>query len=172
MNFFKKDEKKKVNNDKRKPNNNDIKTAKDLGVDLGKNWNVYSKESRIHLYVKSMQEMVRFYNKILEFPVVKMWRLSDGEGTIINLGGNNLELYSKNRRHNYHVDFSGCVSFSIRVKNVYKLHEKFSRKNIKIEEIQKNDWGDSSFSLRDPEGNRITFFSPDVDLDKYYKIRI
>lgn len=170
MNFFKK-EVKKNRSSKRKPSNSDIKDAKELGIELGKNWNSYSKETRIHVYVKNMQEMVRFYNKILEFPVVKVWRLSDGDGTIINLGGNNLELYSKNRRHNYHSDFSGCVSFSIRVKNVHKLYEKFSKKNIKIEEIQKNSWGDSSFSLRDPEGNRITFFSPDINLDSYYKIR-
>lgn len=171
MFFDKKEDHKKTKTKARSPKKSDVDFAKENGIDLGNNWNSYSREARIHLYVKSMQEMVRFYNKILEFPVVKVWRLSDGDGTILNLGGNNLELYSKNRRHNYHSDFSGCVSFSVRVRNVHKLHEKFSKKNIKIEDIQKNDWGDSSFSLRDPEGNRITFFSPDVNLDKYYKIR-
>lgn len=170
MNFFKKEVKTKRN--KRQPTNSDIKYAKDLGVDLGKNWNSYSREARIHVYVKNMQEMVRFYNKILEFPVVKQWRYNDGDGTIINIGGNAIELFTKTKRNYYHNDYSGCVSFSVRVKDVYKIHEKFSRKNIIIEDIVKNAWGDSSFSLKDPEGNRICFFSIDIPDDKYYQVRI
>lgn len=173
MNFLNNEKKEKVKNkNKRKPSTSDVKVAKDSGIDLASSWAAYSRESRVHIYVKNMKEMIRFYNKILEFPVVKMWKYADGEGTIINLGGNALELFSKNRRNYYHADFSGCVSFSIRVHDVYKIHEKFSKKNIIIEEIKENHWGDSSFALKDPEGNRICFFTPQEDLDKYYKVRI
>ena len=82
-----------------------------------------------------------------------------------------MELFSKGKRNYYHKDFSGCASFSVRVRDVNKLHDKLSRKNIVIEDIVKNEWGDSSFSLRDPEGNRICFFTPDVSAEKYYKVK-
>ena len=163
-----KKEKKKVNTS---PTKSEVESAKEEGFDLGNNWNAYSKEARIHVYVKDMHSMVRFYNKILEFPVVRYWRYAEGDGTIINLGGNSLELFSKGKRNYYHKDFSGCASFSVRVRDVYKLHDKLSRKNIVIEDIVKNEWGDSSFSLRDPEGNRICFFTPDISAEKYYKVK-
>lgn len=153
------------------PSKKEIEAAKELGMDLGKSWHAYSKEARIHVYVKNMSEMIRFYSKILEFPVVRYWRYAEGDGTIINLGGNSLELFSKGRRNYYHKDFSGCASFSVRVKDVHKLHDKFCKKNIAIEDLVKNEWGDTSFSLRDPEGNRICFFSIDVSKEKYYKVK-
>lgn len=171
MDYFNKVEKIK-NKNKTSPNNSDIKKAEAAGIELGKNWNAYSRESRIHVYVKNMNDMIRFYNKILEFPVVKQWKYNDGDGTIINIGGNAIELFSRTKRNYYHKDYSGCVSFSIKVKDVKKLHDKFSRKNIHIEDIIKNPWGDSSFSLKDPEGNRICFFSTDISNEKYYKVRI
>jgi uncharacterized glyoxalase superfamily protein PhnB len=153
------------------PSKQSVDDASDEGFELGRSWNAYSKEARIHVYVKNMREMIRFYNKILEFPVVRYWRYAEGDGTIINLGGNSLELFSKGRRNYYHKDFSGCASFSVRVKDVHKLHDKFCKKNIVIEDLVKNEWGDTSFSLRDPEGNRICFFSIDVSKEKYYKVK-
>ena len=60
---------------------------------------------------------------------------------------------------------------SVRVRDVYKLYEKFSKKNISIGELVDNDWGDSSFEVLDPEGNRIAFFSPNISKEKYYKVK-
>jgi hypothetical protein len=34
-----------------------------------------------------------------------------------------------------------------------------------------NPWGDSSFHVVDPEGNRLAFFSPDIGKEKYYKVK-
>ena len=79
------------------PTSAEVKSAKDLGMDLGKRWNAYSNEVRLHIYVSDMEEMVRFYNQILEFPVVRYWRYSDGDGTQIDLGGNLIELFTKGR---------------------------------------------------------------------------
>ena len=169
--YFNQSQIKKSNKNKRSPTKSDIDAASKNGMDLGKNWRAYSKESRVHIYVKDIKEMTRFYNKILEYPVVKAWQYSDGSGVIINIGGNSIELFSKNRRNYYHNDFSGCVSFSVRVSDVFKLHDKLSKKNIIIEDIKDNSWGDSSFSVKDPEGNRICFFSPQENLDKYYRVR-
>ena len=88
--------------------------------------------------------MTRFYNKILEFPVVRYWKDASGDGSMINVGGNIIELFSKRgaERH-YNKQYFGNCSLSIRVKDVRKLHDKFSRKNIKIGNLEQMEWGDN-----------------------------
>ena len=153
------------------PSKKAIDVAKDLDMDLGKGWNAYSREVRIHIYVKDMKEMVRFYNKFLEFPVVHYWRGQGSEGTMIDIGGNIIELYNKNGTyHKYNKNFYGNISISLRVDSVHKLYDKFSKKNINIGELEDNSWGDASFELVDIEGNRIIFFSPTIDKEKYYSL--
>lgn len=161
-------EKKRINTS---PTKSDIETAKQSGIDLGKSWRAYSKEVRVHVYVSNMDEMVNFYNQILEFPVVRYWRYSDGDGTMIDIGGNLIELFSKGSRNYSNKSFYGNVSLSIKVKNVSKLHGSFRKKNIKISELVENEWGDASFSLIDPENNRLVFFSPTISNEKYYKVK-
>ena len=170
LNQYQSKEKTKKSN-KTAPSKKAIELAKDLGMDLGKSWNAYSREVRIHIYVKDMNEMVRFYNKILEFPVVHYWRGNGSEGTMLDIGGNIIELYNKNGTyHKYNKNFYGNVSMSLRVNSVHKLYDKFSKKNIKIGELEDNSWGDTSFELNDLEGNRIIFFSPTIDKNKYYSL--
>tara|TARA_B100000035_G_C20987786_1_gene548668 strand:+ start:894 stop:1424 length:531 start_codon:yes stop_codon:yes gene_type:complete len=171
--FFNQQEKKKQvpKNKDTSPTNSEIKIAEKEGIELGKSWNAYSKEVRVHIYVKNMQEMVRFYNKILEFPVVRYWRYVDGNGTQINLGGNLIELFSKHKHNYYDKSFNGNVSLSIKVKDVYKFYDKMSRKNIQLGELIENPWGDASFHVIDPEGNRLAFFSPTISKEKYYKVK-
>ena len=153
------------------PSKSEVSAAKELGIDLGKSWNAYSKEVRLHIYVSNMKEMVRFYNQILEFPVVRYWRYSDGDGTQVDVGGNVIELFTKGRRNYANKNFYGNVSVSIKVKDVHKLYEKFRKKNIELGEMVDNPWGDTSFPLIDPEGNRLVFFSPNVSKEKYYKVK-
>lgn len=165
---------KKVKSSRKKstaPVQSEIDAAKDLGIDLGKSWNAYSREVRVHIYVKNMEEMVRFYNQILEFPVVRYWRYSDGNGTQINLGGNLIELFSKHRHNYYDKSFNGNVSLSVKVSNVYNFYEKMRKKNIQLGELIENPWGDASFHMTDPEGNRLAFFSPTISKEKYYKVK-
>ena len=153
------------------PTKSEVQAAKDMGIDLGKSWNAYSREVRVHVYVRDMKEMVRFYNQILEFPVVRYWRYSDGDGTQINLGGNLIELFSIGSRNYSNKAYHGSVSLSVRVRDVSKLYEKFCKKNIQVGELIENPWGDSSFHVIDPEGNRIAFFSPTISKEKYYKVK-
>jgi catechol-2,3-dioxygenase len=163
-----KNKKKKINTS---PAKSEVNAAKELGIDLGNKWNAYSREVRVHIYVSDMKEMVRFYNQILEFPVVRYWRYADGDGTMLDIGGNIIELFTKNKRNYSDKSYYGNVSVSIKVRDVCKLYEKFSKKNIQLSELVPNEWGDSSFSLSDPEGNRIVFFSPDINKQSYYKIK-
>ena len=153
------------------PSKSEVQMAKEEGIDLGNSWNAYSREVRVHIYVQSMDEMIRFYNKILEFPVVRYWRYSDGDGTQINLGGNLIELFSKGRRNYSNKRFHGNVSLSVKVNDVYKFYDKMQRKNIQIGELVENPWGDASFHITDPEGNRLAFFSPTISKEKYYKVK-
>ncbi len=153
------------------PSKSEVSAAKDLGIDLGKSWNAYAREVRVHIYVKNMSEMVRFYNQILEFPVVRYWRYSDGDGTQINLGGNLIELFSKGRRNYANKNYFGNVSLSVKVNDVKKFYEKMQKKNIQIGELIENPWGDASFHIIDPEGNRLAFFSPTIGKEKYYKVK-
>jgi len=153
------------------PTKSEVQMAKEEGIDLGNSWNAYSREVRVHIYVKSMNEMVRFYNKILEFPVVRYWRYSDGDGTQINLGGNLIELFSKGRRNYSNKNFHGNVSLSVKVSDVYKFYDKMQRKNIQVGALVENPWGDASFHIIDPEGNRLAFFSPTISKEKYYKVK-
>jgi uncharacterized glyoxalase superfamily protein PhnB len=153
------------------PSKADVAAAKELGIELAEKWKAYSREVRVHVYVKSMEEMVRFYNKILEFPVVRYWRYADGDGTQINLGGNLIELFSKGSRNYSKKDFHGNISLSLRVYDVYKFYERMNKKNIQIGDLKENPWGDASFYIIDPEGNRLTFFSPTVSKEKYYKVK-
>lgn len=153
------------------PSKKAVDVARDLGMELGKGWNPYSREVRIHIYVKDMKEMVKFYNKFLEFPVVHYWRNQGSEGTMLDIGGNIIELYNKNGTyHKYNKNFYGNVSMSLRVPSVHKLYDKFSKKNINIGDLEDNSWGDASFELNDIEGNRIIFFSPTIDKTKYYSL--
>ncbi len=153
------------------PSATEKENAKKIGIDLGGRWDAYSNEVRLHIYVSNMDEMVRFYNQILEFPVVRYWRYSDGDGTMLNIGGNIIELFSKSGKNYSKKQYHGNVSLSIKVKDVNKLYDKFYKKNIQIGELVKNPWGDSSFSVVDPEGNRLAFFSLDIDKSKYYKVK-
>ena len=169
LNQNNKEKTKKVNTT---PSVSDVKNAKEAGIDLANSWNPYSREVRLHVYVDDIKEMTRFYNKILEFPVVRYWRDASGDGSMINVGGNIIELFSKRgaERH-YNKQYFGNCSLSIRVKDVRKLHDKFSRKNIKIGNLEQMKWGDTNFELIDPEGNRILFFTPDLPHNRYYKVK-
>ena len=153
------------------PSELERKKAEKLGIDLGNKWNAYSREVRVHIYVKNMKEMVRFYNQILEFPVVRYWRYSDGDGTQIDLGGNLIELFSKGPRNYSNKSFHNNISLSVKVKDVYKFYNKMRKKNINLGELIENPWGDASFHIIDPEGNRIAFFSPTISKEKYYKVK-
>lgn len=172
QNQSKKQDKKSFNAAKTAPSKSERSSAKEEeDIVLGNSWRAYSKEVRVHIYVKNMKEMVRFYNKILEFPVVRYWRCADGDGTLINLGGNLIELFSKHSDNDYNKSFNGNISLSVRVNDVYKFYDKMQTKNIQIGELIENPWGDASFNIVDLEGNRISFFSPTISKEKYYKVK-
>jgi len=150
-----------------KPKNADVIKAKNDGFKLGKYWNAYSNEVRIHIFTSNFNELVKFYNKILEFPIVKKFNSSNSTGVLIDIGGNIIEIFSKTKNSST----NGKISLSLRVNDIEKKFEQYSSKNISIGELTKNSWGDTSFDVIDPDGNRITLFSIDENRNKYYKVK-
>lgn len=156
-----------IKKNRTRPSSSDIAKAKKDGFRLGKKWNAYSHEVRIHIYTSNLNELVKFYNKILEFPIVGRFNEFNSTGVLIDIGGNIIEIYSKTKNS----QFNGKISMSLRVDDIEKKFEQFSSKNIVIGELTKNSWGDTSFDIVDPDGNKIYLFSINTNKNSYYKIR-
>ena len=110
MPFLYQGKKKQVKAINTSPSKAERNAAKEIGIDLANNWRAYSREARVHVYVSDMKEMVRFYNQIMEFPVVRYWRYTDGDGTMIDIGGNIIELFSKQKRNYSNKNYYGNIS--------------------------------------------------------------
>ena len=80
-------------------------------------------------------------------------------------------MFSKGKRNYSSKNFHGNVSLSVKVNDVYKFYDKMQRKNIQVGTLVENPWGDASFHVIDPEGNRLAFFSPTISKEKYYKVK-
>ncbi len=133
--------------------------------DIAPKWRAYSKELRHHTYAKDVDALSHFYNKELGLPVLKYWRRGDDKGTMLSLGGNVLEIFGQDEEKS---EYHGKTSISSRVPNVVAYYKKLSRKNVRgLSKLRENSWGDTSFDVIDPEGNRITFFTP-KDVISYY----
>lgn len=115
-------------------------------------------EFRLILYPKDFYGVKKFYEEILEYPVKMDW--DNGEhsrGVMFNTGGVTLELLSPKQGY---VPPQGA-SVALEVQDVMALWEHIKDK-VEIEFAPRhNEWGDTSFRIRDPEGFQITFFTKD-----------
>lgn len=109
---------------------------------------------RIMLYVQQLKKTGEFYQKLLDFQVIDKW----DSGIMFNAGNGIIELLSAKKP----IKIQGCA-VSIEVKNVKSLWKKMqNKKSIKIIfPLRKNTWGDTSFSVQDPEGFQLVFFTKD-----------
>jgi len=123
-----------------------------------KNNPVTIKEFRLALYPKDFESSRNFYEKHLQFPVVHSWdEGDDNKGVMFNVGGTTLELMSPEK--NKH-KVSSPTHLSLAVPDVHELWEQMKGGDNIIHPIRNNSWGDTSFAINDPEGHRLTFFSP------------
>lgn len=121
-------------------------------------WNRLTKvkEFRLKMYPKNFNQERHFYEKILEFPVIKEWdRGEEDQGVMFDTGNGIVELLTP---ENEYAPISGC-DVSLEVSDVWELWKKFDGSDNIIFPIRDNDWGDTSFCIADPEGFEITFFS-------------
>jgi uncharacterized glyoxalase superfamily protein PhnB len=114
-------------------------------------------EFRLKLYPKNFDIIRDFYENFLEFKVIEEWNNGDLDiGVMFDVGGTVLELVSSKADEKV---YAGYVS--LEVSDVLKLWEQLKEYPKQAQDLQHNDWGDTSFSIYDPEGFWITFFTKD-----------
>ena len=104
--------------------------------------------------------MRNFYESFLDYPVVHEWnRAKDDKGVMFNTGTAILELLSLSRENDY-VPIQNA-KISLEVHNVKDLWNKVKETASVVHDLCHNEWGDTSFAIRDPENFEITFFTKD-----------
>ncbi len=114
------------------------------------------KEFRLKLYVKDFSESKNFYQNFLGYPVIKEWdRGEKDRGIMFDTGTTVLEVLTSEAGYK---PLQG-VDVSWEVEDVGKLWQKFKDYKNVIFELRDNDWGDTSFKIKDPDGFGLTFFT-------------
>lgn len=111
-------------------------------------------EFRLKLYPKNFSKMRDFYENKLGFDVLSEWNRGS-KGVMFKVNKTVFELIE---------DSSKCGVFkgsgiSLEVKNVRELWKYFKTYDKINHKLRRNSWGDFSFSILDPEGFEITFFT-------------
>lgn len=117
--------------------------------------NIRALEARLKKYVPTTKydETYHFYSEVLKLPVKHEWNDgSDGRGVMFDCGSIIIELIENNSKE------ALPISLSLLVKNVCNTWQELQ--SITVSSLQDRPWGDTDFSIRDPEGFTITFFSP------------
>jgi catechol 2,3-dioxygenase-like lactoylglutathione lyase family enzyme len=111
-------------------------------------------EFRLKLYPKDIAICRAFYRDTLGFSIVHEWDEGQEErGIMFDVGGTVLELLPYNGKA-----MSGA-DISLRVRDVWALWEEMKNNILIVHVLRINDWGDTSFCIKDPEGFEITFFT-------------
>jgi catechol 2,3-dioxygenase-like lactoylglutathione lyase family enzyme len=113
-------------------------------------------EFRLKLYVKDFDKSKEFYQKLLGYPVVKEWNRGEKDrGVMFDTGAGIIEILTPEDEY---VPLQG-TGISLEVPNVKTLWDNIKTQAVVAFELRNNDWGDTSFAIKDPEGYKITFFT-------------
>jgi catechol 2,3-dioxygenase-like lactoylglutathione lyase family enzyme len=113
-------------------------------------------EFRLKLYPKDFTKVQAFYEEALGFQVVNRWDRGDiDKGVMFQVGPAILELLTP--EDNYE-QIKGA-DLSLEVSDVWSMHEAMKDEPFVTHDLVDNPWGDTSFSIVDPEGFGITFFT-------------
>lgn len=114
-------------------------------------------EFRLKLYPKDFYKVRNFYEKELGFKVTNEWDRGElHKGVMFNVGTTTLELLSPEDGYQPVVG----ASASWEVPNVHELWKHWEGKPNVFHPLRDNAWGDTSFGISDPEGFKISFFTP------------
>jgi catechol 2,3-dioxygenase-like lactoylglutathione lyase family enzyme len=115
-------------------------------------------EFRLKIYPKEFEKVREFYEKTLGYRVAKEWnRGEDDLGVMFDTGTAVIELLSP---VDLGVPVSG-VDVSLHVEDSKKLWERLKNEVEVVKELHHTDWGDTAFTISDPEGFEITYFTKD-----------
>jgi uncharacterized glyoxalase superfamily protein PhnB len=116
------------------------------------------------IYVTGLQKSIDFYVKILGFRLGQILpEKNDPTYASIFIGENKLMLClaRESNKKFYRKGLSGSgVQLFVQVENVDDVYQKLKNKVEIIDGIETKPWGDREFTLKDPDGYLISFFTP------------
>lgn len=116
------------------------------------------------IYVSDLFKSANFYNTILGFKLGKYYPSKDNP-TYVSVFLRDYKLMlclvreSNNKFHPQGLGVSG-VQFFIKVDNVDEVYQKIKDKVKIIDDIESKNWGDREFTIQDPDGYLISFYTP------------
>lgn len=111
---------------------------------------------RLKLYPKDFYTVKNFYENVLGYPIVDSWDGEDSKGVMFNTGEAILELLTPKDEYK---PLQGS-DIALKVENVWILWEKLKDHPNIVKPLATYSWGDTGFKIADPEGFRISFFTP------------
>lgn len=116
------------------------------------------------IYVPDLKKSIDFYTKILGFKLGKLYPDKNNPTYApIIIDGNRLMLVSARKTnkkfHSKGLGGSG-VQFFIQVKDVGAVYRKVKGKVEVFDKLENKTWGDREFTLKDPDGYLISFYTP------------
>jgi uncharacterized glyoxalase superfamily protein PhnB len=112
-------------------------------------------ELRVMLYPTNYSRSRQFYLDTMAWTLKHEWDHSDSKGVMFDTGCATIELL-------WPEDFEsnpGKCNLSFRVTDVWSLWSDMSKKAPVVFALRQNTWGDDSFCVSDPDGNKLTFFT-------------
>jgi len=113
-------------------------------------------EFRLILYVYHFEEVQHFYEDVIGFPLKHSWCNSTSDhGAMFDTGCGIIELLAREIVHDPVTD----CKVALQVPNVVELWERVSKTGYQVTPLVKRPWGDLDFTIVDPEGFPVIFFS-------------
>ncbi|OGM11422.1 hypothetical protein A2Z22_00895 [Candidatus Woesebacteria bacterium RBG_16_34_12] len=116
------------------------------------------------LYVSDFQKSIRFYSKVLGFELGELYPNKENPSYVPIFIGTSKLMLAQARKTNkkfYSKGLGGSgAQFFVQVNNVDKKWRQVKDKVEIIDEIETRDWGDREFTIKDPDGYLISFFTP------------
>lgn len=116
------------------------------------------------LYVSDLQAAVKFYCQVLSFDFGEYYPnavsatyasiLIDGHKLRLVQGGERIPSFHK------HGTCGSGIQLFVQVPNVDEVYGEVKGRAEVAEEIEDKRWGDREFTLRDPDGYLISFYTP------------
>ena len=117
------------------------------------------------IYVSDLRKSIAFYTHILGFKAGKLYPSEDKPTYAPIFIGKQKLMLCRARKSNkkFHLKSLGGsgVQFFIKVKDVDRVFNKLKDKVEITDKIETKIWGDREFTLKDPDGNLFTLYSPE-----------
>jgi len=106
------------------------------------------------IYTALRAESTKFFTETLGFEILTEF----ATGVMINLGSSILEIFDEETENKSNPAF---CKLSLEVKDVNVFWKKLKDHKEILFPFTHNDWGDTSFAIKSPDGSTIIFFTRD-----------